>query len=74
MNGCAKPLFCPHAVMSHERFLTISMTYRLKYLRKLGDLTHPFIQPTFIGQPSRAKKWESQSRDVADFSFTSTKT
>lgn len=52
--------FCQHAVMSHEKFPSVFMTYIKIRTEIKSDLTHSlihsFIQPAFTRLPSSARE------------------
>lgn len=48
MKGCTVLPFCQHAVMSHERFPVISMTYIKIPTEIKSDITYSFIHSANI--------------------------
>ena len=50
------PPFCQHAIISHERFPFISMTYIKIPMEIKSNFIHSFIQPAFIEQTSNARQ------------------
>lgn len=48
--------FCQHAVMSHEKFPSMFMTYIKIRTETKSDLIHSFIQTAFTRLPSSARQ------------------
>lgn len=68
MKGYTLLSFCQHAVMSHEKFPSITMTYIKTPTEIKRDLTHSFIQPAFTGC-LQVPGNENHFRKVADVLF-----